>query len=538
MISTDQFALTYTGERYHPELLDEIRQEHMHRYLWVLGLVEGRDVIDLACGEGFGSAMLAGVARRVVGIDISERAVKHAESRYPAPNLSFQCADAVSLPLADHSTDVVVSFETIEHLADQAGMMAEISRVLRPNGFLVMSSPNTEIYSQRQGHANEFHARELTEREFEELLRRQFPAFRLFGQRLSVASSILSCHDDAGGTASVFRDGQTVERSAREIPDTMYYIAVAAANERYLPTLQASFLVSARYDVYWKIRDETVKVRAEMERLTEASRPLWAEKDRLAEESGLLWAEKNRLAKESGLLRAERDRLAEEFGPVRAENDRLAEEAERLRVEKDRLAEESRLLWAEHDRLAEEAERLRVEKDRLAEESRLLWAEKDRLAKESGLLRVERDRLAEESGPLRAEKDRLAEATERLRAERDGVAEEAERLKVEKDRLVELAERLRGERDRATMETKRLTADNERLAAENWSQDGLLTLAAEYMAAGWRKKLKPSPFFDAKYYLASNPDVAKSRIDPLLHYLRFGRLEGRLPKARASIDEN
>ncbi|UPT96065.1 methyltransferase domain-containing protein [Bradyrhizobium barranii subsp. apii] len=475
MTSTDQFALTYTGERYHPELLDEIRQEHMHRYLWALGLVGGRDVIDLACGEGFGSAMLAGVARRVIGIDISESAVRHAASRYQAPNLSFQCADAASLPLTDHSVDVVVSFETIEHLANQAGMMAEIRRVLRPDGFLVMSSPNTEIYSQRQGHVNEFHARELTGREFEDVLRQQFPAFRLFGQRLSVASSILSCHDDAGGTASVFRDGQSAERSAREIPDTMYYVAVAAANERHLPNLQASFLVSATYDVYWKIRDETIKIRAGMEQL--------------AEEARLLWPEKDRLAAESTCLRAEKDRLAAEFGALSAEKDRLAAESGQLRAERDGLTAEFGPLSAE--------------KDRLGAESRLLWAEKDRLAAESGLLRAEKDRLAAEFGRLRAEKDRLAAEFELLKAEKDGLAAELGLLSAEKEKLV----------------------------AENRSQEGLLKLAAEYLRPGWRKKLKPSPFFDSQYYLACNPDVAKSRINPLLHYLRFGRLEGRLPKA-------
>ena len=425
MTSTDQFALTYTGERYHPELLDEIRQEHMHRYLWALGMVGGRDVIDLACGEGFGSAMLAGVARQVIGIDISEKAVAHATSRYQAPNLSFRCANAVSLPLPDHSVDVVVSFETIEHLSDQTGMIAEIRRVLRHDGFLVMSSPNTEVYAQRQGHINEFHERELTGPEFENLLRGQFPHLRVFGQRLSVASSILSCRDDADGMASVFRDGSSVERSAREIPETMYFVAVAAADESFLPALQASFLVSASYDVYWKMRDEAVRIRAETEL--------------------------------------------------------QAEEAQRLRAEKDRLAEESGVVWAEKDRLAEEAQRLRAERDRLIEESGILWAEKDRLAEESRCLRAERDRLAEGAGYLKGE--------------------------------------------------------NEKLAAENLSQQGLLTLAAEYLVPGWRKKLKPSPFFDPNYYRANNPDVAKSRIDPLLHYLRFGRLEGRLPKAPADAED-
>jgi 2-polyprenyl-3-methyl-5-hydroxy-6-metoxy-1,4-benzoquinol methylase len=130
--------LAYTGERYHPDRLGEIRQEHIHRYAWVLNMVAGLDVVDVACGEGFGSAMLAERAKSVTGVDISDAAVKHATSSYPAQNLSFICADAAELPLQDQSADVVVSFETIEHVADQARMLAEIRRILRPDGFLVM----------------------------------------------------------------------------------------------------------------------------------------------------------------------------------------------------------------------------------------------------------------------------------------------------------------------------------------------------------------------------------------------------------------
>lgn len=362
----DPTPLLFTGERYHPELLGEIRQEHMHRYMWALGLVSGLDVVDLACGEGFGSAILAGAARHVIGVDIADSAVRHASSRYQAENLRFLRAGAQSLPFADHSADVIVSFETIEHVADQAGMMAEIRRVLRPDGFLVMSSPNTEVYSQRQGHLNEFHMHELTGPEFEDLLKAQFPAWRLFGQRLSIASSILPCHGKAEGTASVFRDGDRIEQSTQAIPETMYYIAIAAANEDHLPNLPASFLVSASYDVYWRMRDEA--------------------------------------------------------GRLSAEKDRLALEAERLRAEKDRLATEK-------------------------------WSHE-------GLLILAGEHLADSA---------------------QGVG--------------------------ATI----------RRAIGKALTDG---------ASG---KQEPSPFFDPAYYLASNPDVAASGMDPLVHYLLTGRVEGRSP---------
>jgi len=367
MKNTEEFALSYTGERYHPEMLDEIRQEHVHRYAWACNLVDGVDVVDLACGEGFGSAMLAESARQVIGIDISESAVRHARSRYRAQNLSFLCADAAKLPLADRCADVVVSFETIEHLADQAGMMAEIRRVLRPGGFLVMSSPNTEVYSQRQSHVNEFHIKELTGQEFEKLLRKQFPVLRLFSQRLSLASSILFCQRDGGGAASVFRDGNIVEKSAREIPATMYYVGVAAADEASLPVLEASFLVSASYDVYWKIRDQ--------------------------------------------------------MATNGARNDKLVAEVEALR----------------------------------------------------------------------------------------------------------------GARGELVAKAEHLSEERNKLAAENVSLGETLTFAAEHLAHTDREEQDTMPFFDAEYYLRNNPDVARAGVNPLLHYLRAGRREGRLPKAAAEV---
>jgi SAM-dependent methyltransferase len=267
-------ALTFTGERYLPELVGEIRQEHMHRYAWALATVEGLDVIDVACGEGFGSSMLASRARSVIGVDVAQDAVDHATARYEAGNLRFICADAAEIPVPDASADVVVSFETIEHLSDQGKAMAEIRRILRPGGFLVMSSPDTEIYAVKQGHANRFHTKELTGPEFAALLRREFPAVRLFGQRLSVTSSILPCDGDGDGSASVFRDDGTVERSAREIPSTMYLIALAAAREDCLPDVSPSFLVTAGYDVYWEMREREARIDAERERLATEVRSL------------------------------------------------------------------------------------------------------------------------------------------------------------------------------------------------------------------------------------------------------------------------
>src|ERR1035437_3295480 len=155
--------ITFTGERYIPTEQGEIRLEHYQRYAVTLDVVAGKGVLDLACGEGYGSFLMASVAAKVTGVDVSAEAVKHANSNYAikANNLKFQKGSAASLKLRDASFDVVVSFETIEHLDEQSKMLAEIRRVLRPDGVLIISSPNRPIYSDIGRYRNEFHVKEL-----------------------------------------------------------------------------------------------------------------------------------------------------------------------------------------------------------------------------------------------------------------------------------------------------------------------------------------------------------------------------------------
>ncbi|WLS12031.1 class I SAM-dependent methyltransferase (plasmid) [Shinella sumterensis] len=249
--------LLYTGERFHPDKLGEIRQEHMHRYAWISHLVRDKDVLDAASGEGFGSNILAATARSVIGVDLALQAVDHAQKQYAlTKNLEFKCGDTRCLPLPDNCVDVVVSFETVEHVDEQNRMISEFRRVLRPDGVLVISSPNREVYSDKQEHHNEFHVRELDRSQFSDLLSTQFGAVEMFAQRLCVSSSILPERSVPFAKADVFLDDGELKEVATALPSTMYYIALAAASEDLLPTANSSFMVSSHYDVYWNMREE------------------------------------------------------------------------------------------------------------------------------------------------------------------------------------------------------------------------------------------------------------------------------------------
>jgi len=229
--------LTFTGERFLPEVTGEIWHEHWHRYALALPLARDRRVLDAACGEGYGSSLLGRVAREVTGVDVAPDVVAHATSRYGAANVRFVAGSCAALPLPDAAFDVVVSFETIEHLAAQAEMLAEFRRVLAPGGVLVLSSPNRPAYAALGPGRNEFHVRELDRDELAALLAPHFPQQRWYGQAI-VARSAIWREDgvhDAVGLLELDADGRV--RSRGPVAEPVYFVVVAGDAATTLPAL-------------------------------------------------------------------------------------------------------------------------------------------------------------------------------------------------------------------------------------------------------------------------------------------------------------
>lgn len=222
-------VLPFTGERFTPECVREIWYEHWHRYAFAAPIARGRRVLDAACGEGYGSALLAQHGAEVLGVDISAEAIGHARRRYSViPGLRFQTMDVTALELPEASFDLVVSFETLEHLAEHDALLQGFRRVLKPDGLLLISSPDKATYSDASGHVNPFHVRELYRAEFEALLRRHFPAYRLYGQKLLFQSVLWPVDGQAGpAQASALSVGSLALRPG--IPQApIYFLAVAA----------------------------------------------------------------------------------------------------------------------------------------------------------------------------------------------------------------------------------------------------------------------------------------------------------------------
>jgi SAM-dependent methyltransferase len=183
--------MPFTGERLTSEFGGQTQIEHLHRYLLAREWCRGKDVLDVASGEGYGTALLAQVARNVVGVEISPEAVAHASGAYRADNLGFVVGDARVLPCPDAAFDVVTSFETIEHFAEQGRFLDEIRRVLRPSGHLIISTPDRDNYSPAESPANPYHVKELTAAEFDTLLRARFSGVSVLLQRPIFGSVLL-----------------------------------------------------------------------------------------------------------------------------------------------------------------------------------------------------------------------------------------------------------------------------------------------------------------------------------------------------------
>ena len=232
--------LEFTGERYVPGTAGEIAHEHWHRYAFARRFVEGRRVLDAACGEGYGTALLADGAAHVAGVDIDAVTLSHARTAYAdRTNVTFVEGSAAALPLADASIDVVVSFETIEHLevADQSRMLAEFARVLVPGGALIVSSPNRPEYSDARNYVNPFHLHELDRDELARLLAPHFPAQRWHRQRRYLGSA-LWCEQINGQYEAVA--GDSVSAVPAALPDAMYFVVVAARTPDALPNALCS----------------------------------------------------------------------------------------------------------------------------------------------------------------------------------------------------------------------------------------------------------------------------------------------------------
>jgi SAM-dependent methyltransferase len=174
--------LELTGERTLPDVPAENYwyRRHLVVYEWIAERVRGRRVIDMACGEGYGSAVVARTAASVVGVDANPEAHEHARLRYRADNLRYERAlvEAYAEP-----ADCVVFLQTIEHVQDAGAVLAHFRSMLDGDGTVIVSTPNVLTLAPEGAERsdNPWHVHEYRHREFEELCGGRFAAVEMYG---------------------------------------------------------------------------------------------------------------------------------------------------------------------------------------------------------------------------------------------------------------------------------------------------------------------------------------------------------------------
>jgi SAM-dependent methyltransferase len=176
--------LELTGERTLPDLPEENYwfQRHLVVYEWIAQRVAGHRVIDMACGEGYGTAVLARTATHVTGVDANPEAFAHADAKYGGPKITI-VRDLIEQYRPQQKVDAIVFLQTIEHVQDPAAVLRHFAALLNPGGLIFVSTPNllTLAPPGAEKSDNPWHVKEYRPHEFRELCQEVFTDVEIHG---------------------------------------------------------------------------------------------------------------------------------------------------------------------------------------------------------------------------------------------------------------------------------------------------------------------------------------------------------------------
>lgn len=437
-----QTAIAFSGERFMPGIEDKkLEAEHMQRYLSVRNLVKGMQVLDLACGEGYGSALLAETAESVIGVDIDQGTIDQAQKKYQKENLRYMEGDAAAIPLPDHSVDAVVSFETIEHISEelQQKFLREINRVLKPDGLVIMSTPNKAIYSDRYSYFNEYHIHEFYPDEFVLFLKQFFPYVRMYQQSFQVVSLLSDC-ESADGQA--FWYGNKVEAG-----EAKYLIAVASRRKNTLPEMSSLFLETA--GEYEEKIQRIVRLQNEE---TMRNLHIHTLDGELVEKGVLIQRLQTEQAERDAHIQELDQEMAQRVSRILELQDEVTQKNQHIHTLNDELREKDGLIQrmqAEEKESHLHIQRLNAELNEKEKTLEKVAKEKEEIsahmvnAKEAIVqLNKERDQLHNDNGTLQQECSRIASERDHMEEQRNTLAKERDELKGYHQQLKEECEKL------------------------------------------------------------------------------------------------
>lgn len=229
MINSDsKMARVFTGERLETNIYNDNAVKHLHRYAIATKYIQNKIILDIASGEGYGSNLMSEYASFVYGVDIDEETVANAKTKYRKNNLSFLLGSTSKIPLEQNSVDVVISFETIEHHDQHQMMLGEIKRVLKPEGILIISTPDKYYYSDLPNYKNKFHIKELYKEDFIKLINNYFSTLQILSQSYLNGNSLM-LDEDSRKTIQFEKGNFTTLKEVECHP--VFLIAIASNND-------------------------------------------------------------------------------------------------------------------------------------------------------------------------------------------------------------------------------------------------------------------------------------------------------------------
>jgi SAM-dependent methyltransferase len=443
--------LDFTGERIvpgaencEPLFAQKMYQEHIARYIFAAQLCEGKSVLDVGCGVGYGSQLLGQKgAKSVAAFDLSGDAIRHAQEEYSHPNVRFYVDNAEDFHI-EEKVDVVVCFELIEHVERQRQVFQRIQRALKPDGVVIMSTPRA-LPEKR----TDFHTHEFSLGEFEGLFLDFFADVKMYYENNHFASLVTDHKPDLVDNIVALNDQFSLAQAD-------YFIAVAKMSAKtVLPQLKPALTVNDDAYVLLQERDVAILHRAE---------------DDLKDHLNVLRGEKM----------AQTERISALLGDVQKVN--IALEASETR--RNQIEEKSRARISELE--------AQLDAVRQASEERIAGLEADAATRVSELeaqLDVERHSAEDQIALIEAEAaDRLAEIEKRLESERDEANQRFRNMLAERNALVaDLQGKLESERKATEAHTQEIQVSSQaRLAdTEHRLQDALATArtTAQQLAA-------------------------------------------------------
>ncbi len=225
---------------------DIVRNEHLARYRFAAQFVRGKKVLDIACGSGYGSKLLAeSGASEVVGFDCDAEMAAENQKNNSLKNLIYKEGNAVDIPAREREFDIAVSFETIEHLKDedQEKFVLELKRTVSDEGLVLISTPNLVISNNK----NPYHIKELNREDFENILKKYFPAVVVFEQGNGIASFIRNPN------SNIIKESEIVSFS-----EPLYFLAVCSKREIPEIILKGEGMGSVSVAAYNRLKNNPV----------------------------------------------------------------------------------------------------------------------------------------------------------------------------------------------------------------------------------------------------------------------------------------